>query len=279
MTEIDRSRVDHPNTASTFVAPDISARSDAAERQARLAKVVARDIIPHLKLLHQQALPPDAHPSEDEISLAHLVLGPDVLAASEFVRGLRDRGLSMETLFVELLEPSARHLGSMWENDECDFIDVTLGVGRLQELLAIFNETHDVPTLVEKRRVLLATTPREQHVFGIAMLEKFFRAGGWQVDVSVRASVDDVVRLAHANWYAVLGLTLNCRSQIDDCRREIARIRAGSRNRSMRVLVGGAVFADAPELASAIGADATAVNGPTAVLASQKLLDAILDAS
>ena len=38
---------------------------------------------------------------------------------------------------------------------------MTLGVARLQKLLAIFNCTHDIPALGQKRRVLLTTAPGE----------------------------------------------------------------------------------------------------------------------
>lgn len=51
-----------------------------------------------------------------------------------YVTVLRDCGLPMATLFVELLEPTTRYLGEMWEREECDFIDATLGVARPQKL-------------------------------------------------------------------------------------------------------------------------------------------------
>ena len=94
---------------------------------------------------------PDAPPVETLIgalrpgnvdidALAHIVLGDDLEAAATYVTIMRERGLSMETLYIELLEPTARFLGKMQDNDESNFIDVTIGVGRLQKLLVIFNE-------------------------------------------------------------------------------------------------------------------------------------------
>ena len=117
--------------------------------------------------------------SADITGLADIVLGSDLEAAAAYVLVLRDRGLSMETLFLELLEPTARLLGDMWDRDECDFIDVTLGVARLQKLLAIFNDTHNRSAFLdERRRVLMAMTPGNQHSFGVAMVERFLLAGG-----------------------------------------------------------------------------------------------------
>jgi methanogenic corrinoid protein MtbC1 len=274
MDEIIRSTVDHPIMSSPFVAPEILKRDDAADRQAKLAKVVAKEVIPRLMSLHQQVLTDQPHPSATEIAhLAQLVLGPDNHVAAEFVRTLRARGLLMEALFVELLEPAAQQLGVMWENDECDFIDVTLGVGRLQELLAIFNSTHDMPALIERRRVLLATPPNEQHRFGIAIIEKFFRAGGWNVEVALGATPGELAALVDNDWYAVAGLTLSNQLQLGELQAAIRSIRANSRNPGIGIMVGGSAFAKYPDLLATVGADATAINAPTAVLVAQKLFD------
>jgi hypothetical protein len=66
-------------------------------------------------------------------SPAHIALGDDLEAAATCVIIMRDRGLFMKTLYMELLEPTARYLGEMWNKDDCDFVDVTIGVGRLQK--------------------------------------------------------------------------------------------------------------------------------------------------
>jgi hypothetical protein len=138
-----------------FISPEIQQRPDVSIRQSVLARVISNEIVPRLLRLHNEvvtdapsvdALIDALRPSSTEIdALAHIVLGDDLEAVATYVTILRDRGLSMETLYVELLEPTARHLGEMWDKDECDFIDVTIGVGRLQKLLAIFNDTYTLP--------------------------------------------------------------------------------------------------------------------------------------
>ena len=46
-----------------------------------------------------------------------------------------------------------------------------------------------------------------------------------------------------------------------------------SRNKAVSVMVGGPVFVENPEIARQVGADASAVDAPTAVLLAQVLLD------
>lgn len=266
-----------------FVAPSIYRRDDVAERQAKLARVVSGDIVPRLLRLHS-VVGPDAPPVEllietlapssaDIDGLADIVLGADLEAAAAYVMVLRDRGLSMETLFVELLEPTARHLGELWEQDACDFIDVTLGVARLQKLLAVFNNTHSAPMLDSRRTVLMAMTPGNQHSFGVAMVERFLVAAGWQVQTELAATAEEIARAARDQWFAVVGLTMGSELQTESLRSTIARLRSISRNRAIGVMVGGPIFTANPGLAQEVGADATAPNAPAAVLVAQKLFD------
>ena len=280
-TIIDRQAL--RNFETHFVSPEILRRHDVGVRQFDLARFVSDEIVPRLLRLHTETVP--GAPAVEEViealrpnsieidALAHIVIGNDLEAAATYVTIMRDRGLSMETLYVELLEPTARYLGEMWDRDECDFIDVTLGVGRLQKLLAIFNETYALPQLGNRRVFLMATAPGNQHSFGASMIEKLLSAAGWQVECEYSGDVDQLVKAVNSSWFAVVGLTAGSDVQLDALKSAIAKVREQSKNPLVGVLVGGPMFTQDPQLASAIGADATAPNAPTAVLAAQKLFD------
>ena len=271
------------NLETHFIAPEIYRRDDVAERQAKLARIISGDIVPRLLQLHAEVVPAAppvtvliealAPSSADIGGLADIVLGSDLEAAAAYVLVLRERGLSMETLFLELLEPTARLLGEMWDRDECDFIDVTLGVARLQKLLAIFNETHDIAALDTRRCVLMAMTPGDQHYFGVTMVERFLAAAGWRVRTELEGSSQEIADVAKKNWFAVVGLTAGSDRQLDSLSATIAQIRRESRNQAIGVMVGGPMFTANPSLARTVGADDTAPNAPAAVIVAQKLFD------
>jgi methanogenic corrinoid protein MtbC1 len=262
-----------------YVAPEIAARNDLAERRARLAAIVGAEVVPRLAMLHRAVGAPDPVAvlpvSEDEIAaLGRLLLGPDVAAPAAHVTMLRERGVDADALFLTLLEPAARFLGALWERDECDFVDVSLGLGRLQTLLAVFNCTHAVPALDRRRTVLLATMPKDPHVFGLSMVAKFLRSGGWTTTEDLGPSADRLASLVHEEWFAVVGLTVGSDRHLAALTAAIRSIRAASRNRAIGIMVGGSIFTKDPAIARTVGADATAVDAPTAVLLAQKLLDA-----
>lgn len=280
---IDRRALE--NLENHFVSQDVYRRDDLAQRQARLARVVSGSIIPRLLLLHSQFLPeapPIEHvvealaPAQSDVTgLAHILLGDDLEAAVAYVLVLRDRGLSMETLLVELLEPAARHLGELWDNDECDFIDVTLGVARLQKLLATFNGSYLLPELGSRRHVLMAMTPGDQHYFGAAMVERFLQAAGWTVETAFEHNAGQIAGMARAQWFAVAGLTGGSERSLPAMAETIKQIREQSRNQMIGIMVGGPMFTANPALALEVGADDTAADAPTAVLVAQKLFDVI----
>lgn len=65
--------------------------------------------LPRLLALHSDVVlqPASISPTPSEIAeLARLVLGSDLQAAAAYVIYLKERGLAMETLFVELLHPA-----------------------------------------------------------------------------------------------------------------------------------------------------------------------------
>ena len=54
------------------------------------------------------------------------------------MHGLLDDGIPLEALLLDLFAPVARRLGTMWEADQIDFVDVTIGTSRLQQILHHF---------------------------------------------------------------------------------------------------------------------------------------------
>ncbi len=112
-----------------------------------------------------------------------MIVHRPVAAARAHLDALRAGGMSAEAVITEVLSATARHLGVMWEQDRCTFVDVTLGLSRLQQLLRIYGPAFEAEPALQGsgRRLLLAVVPGEQHTFGLAIVEEFFRRAGWHV--------------------------------------------------------------------------------------------------
>lgn len=243
----------------------------------RLNTVMESDVIPRLLLAHCVSAtdPAPAHPLVPHVDeFTALTLGDDAARAADCVQRLRAAGVDVDRLYVDLLAPAARRLGVMWTADEVDFVDVTVALSRLQQILHTLSGVGG-PTMTvadPRKRILLAPAPGEQHTFGLSMVGSIFGEAGWSVTIA-RGTAQDVLRLLRRETFGVVGFSLSCELKIEALASTIRKVRKATRNPAIGVLVGGRVFAEKPETAVLIGADATAPDGATGVLMAQSLLD------
>ncbi len=259
-------------------------RQESRRSLGALARAIETEIVPRLVLARgtgRDRTPEPTAPATIETlaaaSIARyvaLTLAGDEAAAAAHITALQQGGASVETLYLDLLAPSARRLGEMWEQDECGFGEVTLGLLHLHRALRLLGPAfaNESEHRQRGRRALLMPAPGDQHSFGLAMVTAFFRRAGWQVWSSPPESLADQVALVHSEWFAVVGFSLGCGGEVDRLARAIQAVRRGSRNRGIGVMVGGPVFVLQPGLAGLIGADATATDGRQAVRQAENLL-------
>lgn len=244
-------------------------------RYAKLSKIVAEHVLPQLVALHAPApapVPALSQRSLEIAELARLVMGPDGEEPANYVLKLKDEGVSLDDLHAELLEPTARLLGDLWNEDKADFVDVTIGVSRLQRLVHVFEGLGQIPDYDEKRRVLLAATPGEQHSLGSTIVQKFLRAGGWHVWTRASPDVAEAAEIVARQWFAVVGFSLGSDVHVPSLAEAIRQVRERSLNPRVGIMIGGSAVTRHPELVAQVGADGTAANGPAAVVLAKKLL-------
>lgn len=251
------------------------------ERVSLLVKTIEREIIPRLMLAHREG-DPAALPGHDgaapterdvEVLVAYLVKG-DASGASTFIRRCREHGASAEALLLGLLAPAARRLGRLWEEDQCDFTVVTMGLWRLQramhELSAAFLLDAEPPA--NGRRILLTPVPGEQHTFGLFMVTEFFRRAGWEVIDGRYDRVEELVEAAERQWFAVVGVSIACERWIPTLQRVVEGLRARSKNDAVSIILGGPLFLHRPELFEGTGADTVATDAQHAVELAQGMV-------
>ena len=265
-----------PNTAK----PNKSA---GASKQTALDRTIEGEIIPRLMLAHSSygygsaSIQADVEvlPAPFEVvEFARLAMMQPVSIGFAYLEALRARGASLETLFLELIGPAARHLGYLWKNDLCDFVDVTVGLNRLQQMVRELSPSFECETerRSSTRRALLVPAPGEQHGLGLSMVQEFFRRAGWHVHPVTPQSVDELKSIVRRERFDVIGFSLSCEACLPALAATIQTIRKVSKNQAAGIMAGGRVFNENPELVARVGADATAIDGRQAVLRLPALL-------
>ena len=257
----------------------MSGRDAAKHRLARLARAIETDVIPRLVQAHRPGAanpqPGSAQPLQADVDsfLKQIVLGHEADTMA-LIEGLRERGVSVESLYIDLFGPIARRLGEMWDDDACDFSTVTVALGRLQRLLRELSPAFgtEIEHPANGRRALFVQPRDEQHSFGLSMVAEFFRRDGWDVIGGVGGAVASPVAMVRDEWVDIIGFSIGSDARLPWLQETIAAVRAASRNPALAVLVGGPPFVAQPEVALKLGADGTARNGKEAPLVAERLL-------
>lgn len=261
-------------------------RGATRSRASRLIQTIEGEVIPRLMLQHRglAAAPVAARGSSRtgpaQVSeLVRVILAGHPDAPSAYVSRLLDSGVSIESIYLDLLAPAARHFGLLWEDDRTDFVQVTLGLRRLQELAHELSPafTSELKPVEPGRRILLVPVPGDQHTFGSVIVAEFMRRAGWDVWDDPGASRDDIIDLVRNESFSVVGMSVSCDARLEGLASLIRVIRRNSRNKSVGIMVGGRPFLEHPERVALVGADVTASDGRQAVLQAQHLLALLAD--
>jgi len=263
-----RSNGDSGHTVSDQPAPEM--------KPVALTRIIEAEIIPRLMLAHRcELLAPVSGPDgdrkacfEDVAEMTRIVAEHDVGVACGYVDALRAQGLSLETLYIDVIAPAAQLLGKMWTADLADFNEVTIGLSRLQQVLHRFGPDFESEGagVYGASRALLTTLPGDQHTFGILMVEEFFRRAGWDVRGGPFGSTRDLVKAVRSERFDLIGLSVGSEVLLGDLTSVIGALRKASCNAAVQVVVGGRLFVEHPEYVERVGADGTATDAREAVL-------------
>lgn len=250
----------------------------APQRTEKLGEILSLGVIPRLLIAHAKPIdvPAEAHPligPEDIERLVPIAVHEAAHVLLEEVEAIIRRGVSAEDVFVDLMAPVARRVGLDWEEDRLDFVQVSMALWRLQEVLRqIAASTTRAFEDERPRSALFAPMPGDNHSFGTAMVQECFSIAGWDAELLVGPTLQALTESVARRRYDLVGLTLSC-----DCHNErlaslIRALRSVSMNPNLCIMIGGRVPQAQPQMAALCGADGTAVSAPAAVKAADRLV-------
>jgi methanogenic corrinoid protein MtbC1 len=216
-------------------------------------------------------LPDETDPVEQ---LAQLSVKADTAAMLAYVNDRLAAGNSVEAIFVDLLAPAARRLGEYWEADSEDFVAVTMGLWRIQEVLR--DVTGRIPAshcpAQRGRTALFSAMPGDQHSFGTLMVAECFERAGWQTRTLIEPALGDITRSVASTHYDLVGLTVSCDCPTATLTSLVSTLRSVSFNPQIRIMMGGRLLSEQPSLVGECGADATAKDARAAVVIAEQMV-------
>jgi methanogenic corrinoid protein MtbC1 len=255
--------------------------SAGQEQPDAVSMIIEGEIIPRLMMAHSggegraRSRRLGAISAEDAARFAELPMQLEAAALLEEVESFIDEGASVEAICLDLLAPAARQLGEMWERDECDFLDVTMGLWRLQEVMReIAARLPAAPVgLAAPRSALFAPMPGDHHNFGTLIIDEVFARGGWRSEALVKPERRELLDRLSRQPFDLVGLTLARDCPSAALGNLIKAMRNVSANPHIIVLVGGRMIYANPGMASEVGADGTGADALAALELANSLVE------
>jgi methanogenic corrinoid protein MtbC1 len=254
------------NSAKQKDKNEVDQRLEAIDDKCKksLRSIIESQIIPRLLQANRTVEPSNANSFDTAFEqdatqvevFAELCVQPNIENATNFVKQLQREGVSNDDIFLKLMAPAARCLGTWWEDDKTNFVTVTLGLMHMQQLThELGYDFHQAPQNAGTiRRVMLASAPGSQHVLGLAMVSEFFRKDGWQVVVEIANTEREVLQASANEWFDLIGLSVGIVEQIPTLGDLINRVKKSSRNPDTPVILGGPAFLNTSVSAESLGA-------------------------
>ena len=196
------------------------------------------------------------HQSDVASLTKHLMDGDIGKAEQLLIRHTRS-GCSSTDIVLNLLTPVARLMGEKWCSDAASFAEVTLGMMELHTILRSLevNLRREFSPHFGRENILFTVMPGDTHIFGISVLQSFFIANGWNVDVMLDPTAHSIFSRVARTRYDIIGFSVSNDKDVVLCENLLEGVRNKSLNPDIVCMVGGLPFNLAPGLAETVGAD------------------------
>ena len=188
------------------------------------------------------------------------------------LRAWRDQGRAWPDIYLHGISPTARLMGTWWAADRMDFASVSIGASRLQAAMYEISPEFlagAAPLRGTPKRLLLVN-PTSQHTLGSLMVAEFFRLAGWRVQAAQAPSAPELSLALQSDWFDVLGVGISMEQQVPEVQRVLSGARERSANPGIKIMLGGPLIQQRPDLVRILGADFSADAADEAVLAGAK---------
>lgn len=218
--------------------------------------VMAQEVIVRLARWASQAVAartekPRVSADVDELCAA--LIGTDPQGAKKLILAAHARGATHEEICLYHIGEAARQLGAMWDDDLLSFQEMALAAGRMLHLLRDLRDLAPPFRPRGSRSALFATVPGEKHVLGVTMAADIFRDDGWEVDLKLGLSEEDLADVVRRGGYPIVGLSAASADRARALARAVVALRLAAPK--ILIFIGGYVARIDPNIATRVGAD------------------------
>lgn len=177
-------------------------------------------------------------------------------AFAELLTEVKRARISVAALADVYIPVAARRMGQAWHDDEMSWLDVSIGVGRMQSLLREIGTAWvaDQAGDAGHGTVMLIVPDREQHTLGPMVATGQMRRYGISVCLRIAPSFNELRSLMAARHFDGVMISVATKEKLESVAKTVQFLKTVMA-RPTPIIVGGAVMAKVEDPASCTGAD------------------------
>jgi len=233
-------------------------------------EVIAREVI--ARLANGRARMRDSERKIDAAlvqTICSALIGPNQKAAVDMITDLRDDGKCVEEIYLGVLTPAARELGTWWDQDRATFSEVAIGVARIYGIMYGLRSDFPMAMSPHGKTAAFASVPGDTHTLGVSMAADLFRKEGWDIDLKLGLDHDALVQSLGSSDAPIIGLSAGQEESLPALIRLVVALRVS--NPRAYVMIAGRFASKHADTLALTGADAAASNMEEAHEAMERL--------
>ncbi len=220
----------------------------------------------------EQGLTADTENGALALRFLEKILEGDRRGAIRVILSAVDAGSDPRNVYTDVLLKVQEEVGRMWHADEIMIGEEHFGTETVRNTMAILAHRY-APDTTDGPTVLSAAVQGNAHDMGVRAVADFFEMEGFK-SVCIGSDVPplDLAQAVNAFGADLVSLSVAMPTQLKACERAIATIRELDQARRVKILVGGRVFRETPDLWKQYDADGFAEGPREAIAKARELL-------
>lgn len=205
----------------------------------------------------------DAPPRQKVENLCYALISDDDQEGQRFIESVYEDGASPEAIYLNYLAEAAVILGEWWVSDDASFSEVSVGTSRIYAIMRGMSYLFVPNKMVEVKSAVFASIPGETHNLGIRMAADLFGQEGWNINMIIGESHDDLIAEIANSRCPIIGLSAAGTHSAVALARLVVALRIS--NPWAAIVLSGQITTEDQDVVSALDVDGVVTDVPSAI--------------
>lgn len=195
------------------------------------------------------------------------LINMDIDRAYQYVNSRIDEGIPITDLYINLFQPTLYRVGELWQQRVITVAKEHYITAAIQHIIGKL-----YPLLFKNRKsgintITAVCAGNEMHEIGMRMIVDFFEISGWDsYFLGSNIPIDNVVEHLNNHPTNILAISATTSAHLIDVKKLVKAVKNNLSTSHIKIIVGGKVFNETPNLWKLIDADGYAFDPEQAIL-------------